>query len=132
MNNEAKVKVSSRGASVVMSSERDYQALVEEFAPLLNSLKRVLFVLAMLAVLLVVNAQKQWFLQLIDHEITTINVESELKHVTQVQIEQILPGVIGSSFLMADLEGIKLKIEALPWVSDATVDRKSTRLNSSH
>jgi len=123
MSNEAKVKVSSRGASVVMSSERDYQALAEEFAPILNSLKRVLFVLALLAILLIVNAQKQWFLQLIDHEITTIDVESELKHVTQAQIEQILPAVIGSSFLMADLEGIKLKIEALPWVSDATVTR---------
>lgn len=123
MNNEAKVKVSSRGASVVMSSERDYPALAEEFAPLLNSLKRVVLVLAMLAVLLMVNAQKQWFLQLIDHEITTINIKGELKHVTQIQIEQVLPALIGSSFLMADLDGIKMKIEALPWVSDATVTR---------
>jgi cell division protein FtsQ len=123
MNNEAKVKVSSRGASVVMSSERDYQLLPEEFAPLLNSLKRVLFVLAILVVVLIINSQKQWFLQLIDHEITTINIKGELKHVKQIQIEEALPTVIGSSFLMADLDGIKLKIEALPWVSDATVTR---------
>jgi len=123
MNNEAKVKASSRGASVVMSSERDYQAFAEEFAPLLNSLKRVLVVLAVLIVLLIVTSQKQWLLQLIDHEITTINIEGELKHITQTQIEQALPAVIGSSFLMADLDGIKAKMEALPWVDYATVTR---------
>jgi len=123
MNNETKVKVSSRGASVVMSSERDYQALAEEFAPLLGSLKRILFVLVVLVVLLIVTAQKQWFLQLIDHEITTINVEGKLKHITQTQIEQALPALIGSSFLMADLDGIKAKMEALPWVDYATVTR---------
>jgi len=123
MNNETKVKVSSRGASVVMSSERDYQALAEEFAPLLSSMKRVLFVLAVLVVLLIVMAQKQWFLQLIDHEITTINVEGELKHITQTQIEQALPALIGSSFLMADLDGIKATMEALPWVDYVTVTR---------
>jgi len=123
MNDEAKVKVSSRGASVVMSSDRDYQALAEDFAPILSSLKRVLFVLAVLAVLLIVTAQKQWFLQLIDHEITTINVEGELNHVTQAQIEQAIPLLIGSSFLMADLDGIKEKMEALPWVDYVTVTR---------
>jgi len=123
MNSEAKVKVSGRGASVVVSSERDYVALAEEFAPLLSSLKRVFFVLALLAILLIVNAQKQWFLQLIDHEITTINIKGELKQVTKIQVEQALPAVIGSSFLMADLDDMKLKVEALPWVSDATVTR---------
>ncbi|MFT5716734.1 MAG: cell division protein FtsQ [Oleiphilaceae bacterium] len=123
MSNEAKVKVSSRGASVVMTSERDYQAIAEDFAPLLNPLKRVLFVLALLVVLLIVTSQKQWFLELIDHEITTINVEGELRNVTRIQIEQALPELIGSSFLMADLGGIKVKTEALPWVDYATVTR---------
>jgi cell division protein FtsQ len=121
MSNEA--KVSSRGASVVMSSERDYQSLSEEFAPLLSSIKRVLIVLAVLVMLLIITSQKAWFLQLIDHEIKTINVKGDLKHVTQVQIEQALPSVIGSSFLMADLDGIKEKMEALPWVDYATVTR---------
>jgi cell division protein FtsQ len=123
MNNESKIKVSSRGASVVLSSERDYHAMAEEFAPLLSSLKRALFVLAVFVVLLIVVSQKQWLLELIDHEITTINVEGELKSVTRKQIEQALPELIGSSFLMADLEGIKVKMEALPWVDGATVTR---------
>ena len=34
-----------------------------------------------------------------------------------------MPTVIGSSFLMADLDGIKAKMEALPWVDYATVTR---------
>ncbi|MFT7372003.1 MAG: cell division protein FtsQ [Oleiphilaceae bacterium] len=123
MNNEAKAKVSSRGASVVMSSERDYRALAEEFAPLLGSLKRVLFVLVVLTILLTIMSQKQWFLQLIDHEITTINVKGALASVTPAHIEQALPALIGSSFLMSDLDGIKSKIEALPWVDYATVSR---------
>ena len=57
MSSEAKVKVSGRGASVVMSPERDYQALAEEFAPLLTSVKRVLIVLAVLIVLLIITSQ---------------------------------------------------------------------------
>lgn len=123
MNNEAKAKVSSRGASVVMSSERDYQALAEEFAPILGSLKYVLFVLVVMTILLTLISQKQVFLQLIDNEITTINVEGGLAHVTQADIEKAIPALIGSSFLMSDLDGIKSKIEALPWVEYATVSK---------
>ena len=123
MSNEGKEKVSSRGASVVMSSERDYQALADEFAPLISSLKRVFIVLVVLVVLLIVMSQKVWFLQLIDNEVTTINVEGDLKHITQMQVERALPNLIGSSFLMADLEGIKTKMERLPWVDSVTVTR---------
>lgn len=123
MNNEAKANINSRGASVVMSAERDYQALSEEFAPLLTSLKRALYVIAALIVLLTLMSQKEWFLQLIDHEITTINVEGKFENVTQAQIEKAVPALIGSSFLMSDLDGIKMKIEALPWVENATVTR---------
>lgn len=123
MTNEQKANINSRGASVVMSSDRDYQALAEEFAPIVGALKKALVVLVVLTILLMLISQKQWFLELIDHEITTINIEGELTNVTQLQIEQALPVLIGSSFLMSDLDDIKMKIEALPWVDDATVSR---------
>ncbi len=123
MNSEAKLKAASRGASVVIGGERDYQTIVTELAPLLGVMKRVLFVLVLLTITLILTSQKQWFLQLVDHEIKQISVKGDLYNLTPKQVEKALPALIGSSFLTADLDSIKAQVEELPWVNHVTVTR---------
>jgi len=123
MNSEASLKITTRGASAVMETERDYQAIAAEFAQLVGTFKRLIFVLIFFVIALTFTSQKQWLLQLVDHEISQIKIEGDLYNLTQPLIESVLPELIGSSFLTADLVGIKAQVEALPWVDHATVSR---------
>jgi len=123
ITSEARAGVVSRGAT------QDTRAVEPKHSIALSLVSRpqlvkptaVLFGLLVFAVL--VSMQRQFFVSMIDHEITQINVHGELSHLNVERIENRLGAILGSSFLMADLLQIKSQVESLPWVFSCTVTR---------
>jgi len=113
MSHEAAVRTVSQG----VSTDQLYRA------ESMQLLKRIMFVVMVLSVLLVLLNQKAALIQLVDHPISQLKVEGEFKSLKAEQISDALSGVIGSGFLMVDLLQIKARVEQLPWVHSAMVKR---------
>jgi len=113
MSHEAAVRSVSQG----VSADQLYRA------ESMRLLKRIMFVVMVLTVLLVLQNQKAVLIQLVDHPIAQLKVKGEFKSLKAEQVRGSLSGVIGSGFLMTDLLRIKARVEQLPWVHSAMVKR---------
>jgi len=113
MIHEAAIRSVSQG----VSTDQLYRA------ESMKLLKRVMFSVLVLSVLLILMNQKNTLIQLIDHPISQLKVEGEFKSLKVEQVRDSLNGVIGAGFLMVDLAQIKARVEQIPWVQSAMVKR---------
>lgn len=80
-----------------------------------------LFVLLVALALLVVFVD--WLLRSDTYRAQTLQFEGTFEHVSEQQLQQAVMAQVGGNYLMLDLEGVKQRIEALPWVHRAWVRR---------
>lgn len=60
----------------------------------------------------------------LDRPIRSITIEAPFQRVTAMQIEEAVSPELGTGFLSADLERIRGRVRALPWVDRASVARR--------
>ncbi len=113
---------SSRGASVLAEDRSGLQIDLPFKAWLAWIGKHSGAVLLCLALILLASFRAQ-IVAAFDHDISSINVHGDFTHLDPADVEQVTKVWLGESFLMADLEEIKAKVEALPWVHHVTVQR---------
>jgi len=89
----------------------------------LQMLKRIVFVILFSLALAFLISQKQSFIQIIDHPISQVNVSGHFTNLSDRDIQEKLSSVIGTGFLVADLDALKAEVELLPWVYRTTVTR---------
>lgn len=89
----------------------------------IQMLKRVLYVLAICTALIVLVTKRDSLVQVIDHPISSIKVTGAFSYLKEAEVTQSLGGLIGVGFIATDLKEVKAQVEALPWVSSATVTR---------
>jgi cell division protein FtsQ len=63
-------------------------------------------------------------LEILDRPIDTVTLTGEFERVTPLQVEAALGELSGVGFLSADLERLRRRIEDLPWVDEARVQRQ--------
>jgi len=87
--------------------------------------KRVLWVTLVVALvtLITLALRSQPFSPVFLH-ITAMQVYGELRWVDRQGLNETVQPYLNSNFFSADLEGIKLSVEALPWVASASVRRQ--------
>ncbi len=78
---------------------------------------------AMLGVLLVLD----WLLRADTLPVRNLRFEGEFRHVTPAELEDAVRDAVRGNFLLLDLEAIRAKVEALPWVHRASVRRRWPR-----
>lgn len=61
---------------------------------------------------------------LLDKPIRAITVEGPFQRVSALQIEEAIADELGHGFLSADLNAIRERVAALPWIDQATVARR--------
>jgi cell division protein FtsQ len=80
---------------------------------------------AVVGLLLVVLAvARPFWLVWFDHEISTIKVQGEFRHLSSAQLEHHALPWLGESFLYSDLAQVKAALEQEPWVQHAVVSRR--------
>jgi cell division protein FtsQ len=116
MSHDAAVTSVGQGAGSISSVEiyRDEAALI---------LKRIAMTVILAIVIAFLLSNKASVLQVIDHPISSVKVSGDLTFLKQETVEHSLSALMGSGFLMADLDEIKKTVELLPWVHQATVSR---------
>lgn len=77
-----------------------------------------------LALVLTIYLLRAQLVAFVDHDIEKVSVKGELRHLGRTEVSGVVAPWLGSSFLMADLEGIKSKTLDLPWANSVTVSRK--------
>lgn len=60
---------------------------------------------------------------LISRSISRVEIETKLVHVSELDVEVSLQGLLGQSFFSMDVEKVKSKLEENPWISAAVVTR---------
>ncbi|HEX7044779.1 MAG TPA: FtsQ-type POTRA domain-containing protein [Burkholderiales bacterium] len=78
------------------------------------------------ALLLVVGLfyAADWALRAENFPVQQVRFEGPFKHVTQQELEAVVLEHVRGNFLLVDLEAIKQRVEALPWVHRASVRRQ--------
>ena len=61
---------------------------------------------------------------LLDRPISSITIDGPFQRVTALQIEEAINDELGAGFFTADLEEIRTRIVALPWIDAASVARR--------
>jgi cell division protein FtsQ len=62
--------------------------------------------------------------RLLDRPIEAITVDGPFQRVSALQIEEAINGELGDGFLSADLDEIRDRVAALPWIDQASVARR--------
>ncbi len=60
----------------------------------------------------------------LDQPIRIVSVEGRFQRVSPVQVEQAVTGGLEQGFMSVDLEEVRLRVEELPWVDRARVQRR--------
>jgi len=122
MKKQGRVNV-TRGASVVADESSWINWEFPRFREgmiVLRAFAKPLIALLAIVLLVVFRAE---IVGAFDHDITTVNIHGEFRHLNPGDIRRVTAPWIGESFLMADLEEIKSRVLALPWVNQVTVQR---------
>jgi len=61
---------------------------------------------------------------MLDQPIESITIEGPFQRVSALQIEEAISAELGAGFVSADLDAIRLKVVALPWIDEASVARR--------
>jgi cell division protein FtsQ len=72
----------------------------------------------------IIVATYQLTLVMLDREISSIEISGPFQRVSALQIEEVISGEIDKGFVEADLDRIREKIVALPWIDQARVARR--------
>lgn len=86
-------------------------------------LKRVLTFMVICIALTVLITKRDVLLQVIDHPVSSIKVTGAFSYLKEAEVTQTLGDLVGAGFIATDLQDIQSRVEALPWVNDATVSR---------
>ena len=81
-------------------------------------------ILAPLAAIAVVLATYQISLLALDRQISSIEISAPFQRVTALQIEEAISDEIDLGFIGADLDRIRARIVAMPWIDQARVARE--------
>ena len=84
-------------------------------------LNRSLVVFAVGVVMFAGTRMYQWIEQM---PVEQIDVTGELEHVQRRAVQELVQQSLAGGFLYADLQAMRDKLEALPWVFEATVRRQ--------
>jgi len=60
----------------------------------------------------------------LDQPIRIVSIEGRFQRVSPVQVEQAVSGSLEQGFMSVDLEEVRERVEALPWVDQARVQRR--------
>ncbi|HSD73316.1 MAG TPA: cell division protein FtsQ/DivIB [Steroidobacteraceae bacterium] len=60
----------------------------------------------------------------LDQPIRIVSIEGRLQRVSPVQVEQAVTGGLEQGFMSVDLEAVRRRVEQLPWVDRARVQRR--------
>jgi len=63
-------------------------------------------------------------LAMLDREITSLEISGPFQRVTPLQIEEVIADEVAAGFVGADLDRIRERIVALPWIDQARVARR--------
>lgn len=114
-----------RGASVSAMAEPKLAKHIKatELGASLQRVKPYLGLLGAMLMLVLLYAQKSHLIALVDHQISEISVSGELNKLSSTEVSTALQPWLGSSFLTADLDAIKVQVQSLPWVHHSEVAR---------
>lgn len=83
--------------------------------------------LAALVFLVVAALVLDWFLRADTFPVTNVNFEGQFEHVTRDDLVMAVRDHVRGNFFAADLELVKERVEAIPWVYRASVRRQFPR-----
>ncbi|WP_317930918.1 cell division protein FtsQ/DivIB [Halioxenophilus sp. WMMB6] len=67
---------------------------------------------------------KDSFARVVDQPIAAVDIKGNLKHVTEADLRTLLEPVVNRRFLNVDLLTLKERVEADPWIAQATLSRR--------
>jgi cell division protein FtsQ len=79
---------------------------------------------ALLFILLVFAFGADWLLRTDNFPVRHVRFEGEFRHVTQAELEKAVMNTVHGNFFLIDLDAVKARVEALPWVYKASVRRE--------
>ncbi len=86
--------------------------------------KAAVLLFLLLFVLLVLAFGADWLLRTNSFPVRHVRFEGEFKHVTQQELERAVMDVVHGNFFLLDLDKVKVRVESLPWVHEASVRRQ--------
>lgn len=81
-------------------------------------------VLLVLMLLLLVKLGREPLIELVDRPVSQVVVEGQFRYVDKANISRLVSPEIDRSFLQLDLDKIKQKVEAQPWVKRVSLSRQ--------
>ena len=81
-------------------------------------------ILTPLAAIGIVFLTYQLSLKMLDREIASIEISGPLQRVTALHIEEAISAEVDAGFVGADIDEIRERIVALPWIDQARVARR--------
>ncbi|MBI3546546.1 MAG: FtsQ-type POTRA domain-containing protein [Gammaproteobacteria bacterium] len=86
--------------------------------------KAAVLLFTLLFVLLVLAFGADWLLRTDNFPVQHVRFEGEFQHVTEQELEQAVMHTVHGNFFMLNLDAIKARVEALPWIYKASVRRQ--------
>jgi cell division protein FtsQ len=87
-------------------------------------LRAAALLLGLLFALLAFAFGADWLLRPDNFPVRHVRFEGEFRHVTQAALEEAVKNVVHGNFFLIDLDAVKARVEALPWVYRASVRRQ--------
>jgi cell division protein FtsQ len=101
----------------------DWAPQLPEFGVYRAALAALAAMVGILGLLLMLD----WLLRADTMPVRNLRFEGEFRHVTPTQLEDAVRDAVRGNFLLLDLDTIRAKVEALPWVHRASVRRSWPR-----
>lgn len=86
--------------------------------------KAAVLLFSLLSVLLVLAFGADWLLRTDNFPVRNVRFEGEFKHVTQRELQTAVMNVVRGNFFLLNLDAVKVRVESLPWVYQASVRRQ--------
>lgn len=79
---------------------------------------------SLLFILLLLGFGVDWLLRTDNFPVRHVQFEGEFKHVTQQELQTAVMSVVHGNFFLLNMDAIRARVEALPWVYKASVRRQ--------
>jgi len=86
--------------------------------------KAAALLFSLLFVLLVLAFGVDWLLRTDNFPVRHVRFEGEFKHVSQQELQTAVMDVVHGNFFLLNMDAVKARVEALPWVYKASVRRQ--------
>ena len=90
----------------------------------MSLMKAAMLLLTLLSVLLVLAFGADWLLRTDNFPVRQVRFEGEFRRVTQPELEAAVVKAVHGNFFLLNLDAVKARVEALPWVYTASVRRQ--------